>query len=167
MRTRLLSFAIAACMATPIAFAQGQGGGQGGGTAGAGTGNPNPHGSMSGSMQDGVDRSSLGQDTSARAQQLRDATADERSQFGSDQAAAAQARDVDYPAEPTTDNTTGSDASAFGQDTAARAKEQKEADAETRREFGEDQSTRAKDQGNDGAEDDADDSDTADDEGGG
>lgn len=172
MRKTLLSFAIAACMTAPVAFAQGQGGGQGrggnvGGTVGGASGQMG--GQMGGannrSMQDAIDRSSFGRDTADRARTLQDATVEERTQFGADQSAAAQAKNTDStPTEDTDDDgVADSDASTFGQDTAARARELKDADVETRSQFGADQSTRAEAQGDGDDADDTDDTDDGDD----
>lgn len=151
----LLAFAIASCIAAPLAFAQGRG--AGGPPAGAGAIAGNAGARIS-------DRASIGIDTASRAAAQRTADRDTRIQFGAEQKTTVQAAqnqtavdaklkadakaDAKVTDDVTDDEVTGetkANANAtFGQDTAARAKLQQEADVDTRKTFGSTQSAAAK-----------------------
>lgn len=168
----LIAIAVAACIATPLSFAQSRG--AGGPPVGVGGGNAGAR---------AMDRGAIGVDTASRAAMQRTAEIQTRTQFGAEQRAAAQAAqnqtaidararaeakaDARVDTDVDTDDMTKANANAtFGQDTAARAKLQGEADAETRKTFGATQSEAAKakndatDDVDDGIDDDVDDTDT-------
>lgn len=155
----LLAFAIASCIAAPLAFAQGRG--AGGPPVGAGAIGGNAGARIS-------DRASIGIDTAGRAAAQRTVDRETRTQFGAEQKTTVQAAqnqtavdaklkadakartkgevtddadDVDVDA---SDETKTNVNATFGQDTAARAKLQQEADVETRKTFGATQSQSAK-----------------------
>lgn len=149
----LLAFAIASCIAAPLAFAQGRG--AGGPPAGAGAIGGNAGARIS-------DRASIGIDTASRAAMQRTADRVTRTQLGTEQKTSVQAAqnqtavDAKLKAEAKADARVTDDVvddeivgepnanSTFGQDTAARAKLQQEADVETRKTFGSTQSAAAK-----------------------
>lgn len=138
----LLAFAIAASLATPLAFAQGRGAG----------GPPAVVGAIGGAASARIsDRASIGVDTASRAAMQRTADRDTRTQFGAEQKTTVQALqnqtaiDAKAKTNATVEVDTKANANAtFGQDTAVRAKLQQDADVETRSTFGATQSTAAK-----------------------
>lgn len=140
----LLAFAIAASLATPLAFAQGR-------VAG---GPPAGVGAIGGAASARIsDRASIGVDTASRAAMQRTADRDTRTQFGAEQKTTVQAMqnqtaiDAKAKTDATVEVDTKANANAnatFGQDTAVRAKLQQDADVETRSTFGATQSTAAK-----------------------
>lgn len=138
----LLAFAIAASLATPLAFAQGRGAG----------GPPAGVGAIGGAASARIsDRASIGVDTASRATMQRTADRDTRTQFGAEQKTTVQAMqnqtaiDAKAKTDATVEVDTKANANAtFGQDTAVRAKLQQDADVETRSTFGATQSTAAK-----------------------
>lgn len=155
----LLAFAIASCISAPLAFAQGRG--AGGPPAGAGA-----IGNAASRVADRVsDRASSGIDTASRAAMQRTTDHAARTQFGAEQKTTVQSTqnqtaidarlkaDAKAEAKATDrDDVDGDDVdggtlnanASFGQDTAARAKLQGEADVETRKTFGSTQSAAAK-----------------------
>lgn len=166
----LLAFAIASCITAPLAFAQGRG--AGGPPVGVGA-----IGNAAARVSDRVsDRATMGIDTASRASMQR--TAETRTRFGVEQKTTVQAGQnqsaidarmkadakagAKVKGDVTDDDVLGGTPNAnaaFGQDTAARAKLQADADVETRKTFGGTQSTAAKAR-NEGTGDD-----TADDDG--
>lgn len=159
-KTTVLTMMIATALTMPSAFAQGRGGG--GPPTGATGG---PAGSMPTQSMDRIsDHASFGTDTADRAAMQKDASVETRTQFGAEQSAAAKAKQDDtstdaraktrqktkakaeVTANDASETTTNdaADQAAFGQDTAARAKAQKDADVDTRTQFGAQQSTDAK-----------------------
>lgn len=152
----LLAFAIASCIAAPLAFAQGRG--AGGPPVGAGAIGGNAGARIS-------DRATIGIDTASRAATQHTVDRQTRTQFGTDQKTTVQAaqnqvavdaklkadakagtKDVvaDDATDDVTDSTKANASATFGQDTAARAKLQQDADVETRKTFGATQSDAAK-----------------------
>lgn len=148
----LLILGVAACLAAPAVLAQGRGGG-GGPPAGVGQSL-----NRATSPMQSMDHGSFGRDTSQRAQELRNADHDTRTGFGAQQSIDAriehdrdvrdtriQDRRVDAKVKADTRvRTTNQTQSTFGQDTAARAKLQQDAEVDTRNSFGAEQSTAAK-----------------------
>lgn len=168
----LLALTIASCIAAPLAFAQGRG--AGGPPTGAGATGGNAGTRIS-------DRASIGIDTASRAAAQRTMDRDTRTQFGADQKTTAQAaqnqtavdaklkadakastRD-DVADDDVTDETKANVNATFGQDTAARAKLQQDADVETRKTFGATQSAAAKAKNDTDGDDDSTDDDGDDD----
>jgi hypothetical protein len=148
----LLILGVAACLAAPTVLAQGRGGG-GGPPTGAGQ---SVHQATSPTQS--MDHGSFGRDTSQRAQELRSADHETRTGFGAQQSIDARAEHGRDDRDPRTQDrridakvkadtrVRGSNEtqSTFGQDTAARAKLQQDADVDTRNSFGDEQSTAAK-----------------------
>lgn len=146
----LLILGVAACLAAPTVLAQGRGSG-GGPPTGAGQ-------SVHQATTQTMDHGSFGRETSQRAQELRTADHETRTGFGAQQSMDARAehgrddrdpriQDRRIDAKVKADTRVRSDnetQSTFGQDTAARAKLQQDADVDTRNSFGAEQSTAAK-----------------------
>lgn len=92
----------------------------------------------------GSSNSAFGKETAARAKALRDADQETRRAFGALQAAAARAKALGSTLEVVTTARADDGKSAFGAETAARARLQKEATVELRQSFGRTQSAQAK-----------------------
>jgi hypothetical protein len=172
----LLAFAIASCIAAPLAFAQGRGAG----------GPPTGAGAIGGNAGARIaDRASIGVDTASRATMQRTLDRQTRAGFGTEQKTTVQAAqnqtavdaklkaetkvratdDVADDVEDDIDDVSGEPnaKATFGQDTAARAKLQRDADVETRKTFGATQSEAAKAKNDTVDGDDGTDGDTTDD----
>lgn len=92
----------------------------------------------------GSSNSAFGKETAARARALRDADQETRRAFGALQAAAARAKALGSTVDVVTTSRTDAGKSAFGAETAARARLQKDATVELRQSFGKTQSAQAK-----------------------